>query len=138
VVLSLAYHGVELFLKAAILNESANEQFGGKAGHNLENLGERYAALYPSSEFAFEIPFRTGKIDFGNLDTRVAAEFQAVVAGLNQLACPDQVHRYPRDTRGNPWQGPCALEASSFVRVISGVEEDIARLKRLIFERSQT
>ena len=47
-VMSLTFHSIELFLKAAILQRSPGEQFSGSRGHNLDYLYQRYANLYPA------------------------------------------------------------------------------------------
>jgi len=133
VVLSLTFHGIELFLKAAILEKMPSEQFGGRAGHDLEHLYGKYTDLYPEKEHAFEIPFKTEELDFASLDPRIAEEFKAFIAESKRTTPVDQLHRYPRDMKGQPWEGIFSFEPNSFLQVISQVHDDIARLKKMLF-----
>jgi hypothetical protein len=55
VVLFLAYHAVELFLKAAIVHKYPKEGLH----HNVEQLYNRYRALYPGRRYEFDLPFKT-------------------------------------------------------------------------------
>lgn len=133
VVLSLTFHGIELFLKAAILEKVPGEQFSGNVGHDLDHLGKRYANLYPGKKHAFEIPFRNEEVDLVNPDPRLVEELKILMADHKRSTPTDQLHRYPRDIEGNPWEGIYAFEASSFSLVIKKAHQDIARLKELIF-----
>lgn len=133
VVLSLAFHGIELFLKAAILEKAPNEQVSGTVGHDLDHLGKRYAKLYPGKKHAFEMPFGDEEVDLVDPDPRIVEELKLLIAEHKRAIPADQLHRYPRDTDGNPWEGIYAFEASSFATVIAKVQQDIARLKKLIF-----
>lgn len=54
VILHLAHHAIELFLKGAILQASAKRT---PRTHNLAQLTEMYRRHYPSPKFHFEIPF---------------------------------------------------------------------------------
>lgn len=132
-VLSLVFHGIELFLKAAILQKDPTAQFNGKSGHNLYHLSRRYADLYPEENFSFDVPFRAEEIDFGSLDPGIAEELKAFIAERERDTPADQVYRYPRDTNGNPWKTVFAFEASAFSVVISKAQLDIARLKESIW-----
>jgi hypothetical protein len=133
VVLSLSFHGIELFLKAAIREKAPDEKFGGKAGHDLESLGKRYANLYPGKKFEFEIPFRTEDVDLVEPDPRVVDELKTFIAEHKKATPPDQLNRYPRDTEGNPWNGIYSFEPNTFLPVITKAQHDVARLKQLIF-----
>jgi hypothetical protein len=133
VVLSLTFHGIELFLKSAILEKSPNEKFGGKAGHDLELLGKRYANLYPGKKFEFEIPFGTEEVELVEPDPRIIDELKTFIAEHKKATPPDQLGRYPRDTEGNPWNGIYAFEPNTFQSVIKKAQDDISRLKELIF-----
>lgn len=133
VVLSLAFHGVELFLKAAILEKVPTEQFSGNVGHDLDHLCKRYANLYPGRKFNFDIPFRSGEVDLVHPDPRLAEELKALIAEHKRSTPADQLFRYPRDIEGNPWEGIYAFEASSFASAIVQVQDDISRIKQWIF-----
>src|SRR5437016_3266766 len=57
-VMSLTFHSIELFLKAAILQKAPSEQFSGSGGHDLGQLYERYTQLNPDEGYAFDFPFK--------------------------------------------------------------------------------
>jgi hypothetical protein len=54
VVLYLAFHAIELFLKSAILERNPNEKLG---NHDIEVLSKRYKKLYPGMKYEFHPPF---------------------------------------------------------------------------------
>lgn len=132
-VLSLTFHGIELFLKAAILKKDPTERFRGKDGHNLHHLSRSYADLYPENNFSFDVPFRADEIDFGSLDPGIAEELKAFITKHECDTPVNQVYRYPIDINGNPWKTTFAFEASAFSVVISKAQLDIARLKKSIW-----
>ena len=134
VVMSLTFHGIELFLKAAVLEKVPGEQFGGRLGHDLELLGKRYAKLYPGKKFEFEIPFRTEETILVEPDPRVVEDLKLFIAEHKHATPADQLNRYPQNIKGKPWDGIYAFEPYSFVNDISKVQDDIARLKALIFQ----
>lgn len=138
VVLSLAFHGIELFLKAAILERVPNEQFGGTKGHDLEHLGKRYMNIYSAKKYAFDIPFRYEEILLVDPDPRIVEELKLEIAELKRANPPDQLNRYPHDIKGNTWQGCYSFEASSFAITIAKMQQDIARLQTLIFVAKPT
>jgi hypothetical protein len=130
VVLSLTFHGIELFLKAAILEKAPNEQF---SDHNLDHLGKRYEKLYPAKKHTFDILFRDEEIVLDDPDPLVIKEFERQIAELKRATPTDQLHRYPQDIKGDSWKGLYSFEASSFAGDISKVQQRVARLKELIF-----
>lgn len=133
VVLSLTFHGIELFLKAAILEKLPDEQFSGKFGHDLELLGKRYTNLYPGKKFVFEIPFRTEEAVLVDPDPRVVEELKLFITEHKRATPADQLNRYPRDIDGKPWDGIYAFEPNLFAADIAKAQQDVARLKDLIF-----
>jgi hypothetical protein len=133
VVLSLLYHGIELFLKAAILEKMPEEQFGGKGGHDLESVGKIYTNLYPGKKFEFEIPFRTEEVDLVEPDPRVVEGLKTIMAEYKKATPPDQLNRYPIDKEGNPWNGIYTFEPNTFLAEITKVQQEVVRLKGMIF-----
>ena len=79
VILSLTFHGCELFLKAAILQKVPTEQFSGNTGHNLEHLSKRYANLFPGKAWALDLPFRHHPPELDGLDPRIAEELKTII-----------------------------------------------------------
>lgn len=134
VVLSLTFHGIELFFKAAILEKAPTHQFGGKAGHDLELLGKKYEKLYPGTQFTFDIPFRTEEIDLADTDPSVIEELKIKKIAEHKRTTPtDQLYRYPRGTGGKQWSDIYAFEPKLFTADMARVRRDVNRLKELIF-----
>lgn len=104
VVLSLTFHGIELFLKAAILEKTPTEQFGGNADHD-EHLHKRYTNLYPGKKYAFENPFRDEEVVLVNPDPSILEELRIQIAKHKRATPTDQLCRYPRNIEGNSWEG---------------------------------
>ena len=117
VVLFLASHAVEIFLKSAILRKASEERFS----HDLEYLKNRYEALYPAKRFKFHIPFHT------SYDNLTADQMRQA-----KLLTPkkDQLFRYPRDKNGEPWHGVHAFEAGSFLLELVTLRSSFKRLLR--------
>ena len=101
VVLFLAAHAVELFLKGAIVRKSPNERFS----HDLEHLTRRYHTLFPAKKFRLEIPFAT------ELPAEMSTEDKRRVKTL--IAPPGELFRYPIDKGYKPWQGAYGIEPNS-------------------------
>jgi hypothetical protein len=119
VVLSLAFHALELFLKAAILQKNPKE----KLHHDVERLESIYRLLYPGDQFQLDVPFKTEFLGF-----------QPEEIAKKRLAFPqDQLNRYPCDKSGRNWGGVFAFEPISFLPVIEQLQRDFERLQRLIF-----
>jgi HEPN domain-containing protein len=101
VVLFLAQHAIELFLKGAILRKSPVE----KPTHNLEALYARYRKLYPAKWFDFSLAFTTNYAGMSKSEIAASRKTQPPI---------DQLFRYPREKSGVPWPGLYAFEANSF------------------------
>ncbi len=97
VVMSLAFHSLELFFKSGILRMHPSEQFAGKAGHDLDGLSQRYFKLYPKKEFQFEVPFRSEFPEFVDFMTSEELGALRALVGKHKSRAPeDQRHRTPR------------------------------------------
>jgi hypothetical protein len=119
VVLYLAFHSVELFLKGSILSKCPDE----KLSHNLENYFKRYNNLYPGKRFRFDLPFKTEYTGF---------EPHEVEKIKKELPPQDQIHKYPTDRDGNEWRDPFAFEPISFLKVIEQLKSDFKRIRNEI------
>lgn len=115
VVLYLAAHAVELFLKGAILRKAPNERFN----HGLEHLHNRYCKLYPAKKFQFEMPFLTNDSGMSKAEKKMIKELAAPVV---------QLYRYPQDKEGKPWLGLHAFEPNSFLQVLVTLQDSFGRL----------
>ena len=115
VVLYLVQHALELFYKGAIVRKAPKERLV----HGVPVLRARYLKLYPGKAFLIQPTFVPS---YDNL-TRDQIE---QVKGSEPPG--DQIFRYPEDKDGTPWEGLFAFEASSFVREISALKNDFARV----------
>lgn len=116
VVLLLAAHSTELFLKGAIL---ARDPSAKVEHHFLDSLGTEYKRLFSESQFDWEIPFRT---EWGDLSE---AEIQAA---RKTSPVPSMLYRYPVSKGGKEWNGAFGFEAGSFMEVLDQVDRDFQRI----------
>ncbi len=116
VVLFLAAHAVELFLKGAIVHKAPNERFS----HDLEHLIRRYHALFPGKKFRLEVPFTTG------LPSGMTVEEKRRVKKL--VAPPGELYRYPIDKAYKPWSGAYGIEPSSLSRELAKLRSRLEEL----------
>jgi hypothetical protein len=117
VVLFLAFHSVELFLKAAILNKSPNEGLS----HDIKQLLNRYRVLYPGKKYHFEIPFGTEYLGFEPPDKLPVPPPQ------------DQTNRYPIDKKYREWEGTFGFIPETFLSTLETLQGDFDRIKKKIF-----
>lgn len=120
VVLLLAAHSVELFLKGAILSRDPSARIG---HHRISVLAERYQALFKEPEFEFDIPFRTEYLGF------VEAEIEAL---KKTEPVPSIMFRYPVASHGVEWLGLYAFEAMNFVETLTTLEAAYDRIGNAI------
>jgi hypothetical protein len=116
VVLYLAAHAIELFLKGAILRKAPNERFA----HDLEHIHNRYRALFPAQRFALTgLPFAN---EYPGLSKQEIAELK------REQPDPSEIYRYPLDKSGEPWDAALAFEAGSYLKVLSTLRADFQRI----------
>jgi hypothetical protein len=120
VVLYLAIHAIELFLKAAILCRKPNERFS----HDLDHIHNRYRALYPRRALAIDIPFKT---------EYVGLEPPEIAKARKERQPQDQLYRYPRNKEGGQWRGIFGFEPNSFLVTIRQLQKDFERIRSEIF-----
>lgn len=124
VVLLLAAHSTELFLKGAILSRDPSAKI---EHHYLDTLDGEYKRLYTDPHFNWEIPFRT---EWGDLSE---AEIQAV---RKTSPVPSMLYRYPVAKGGLEWNGAFGFEAHSFVEILDQLERDFRRIMAHIAQSS--
>lgn len=129
VVMSLTFHALELFLKAAILRKAPTEVVGGRTGHDLAVLHKRYSNLYPGKAMQFYIPFKRELPDTKNLDPQVAEELLSYIQEQNKATPEDQLHRYPIDVDGEVWEGAFGFEPNSFSKILTELRNELAVVK---------
>ena len=125
VVLYLAFHATELFLKGAILKKAPKENVG--ATHNIGTLNNRYKNLYPGKKYRFNLLFSSEEPDFSNIEPDIVKELKIIIDEIEKANPPDQQYRYPQNKKGVPWHGPHGFEASSFLRVIKHLREQLKK-----------
>ncbi len=120
VVLMLAAHSVELFLKGAILGRDSHAKVG---DHRIDLLSEKYRQLYPEPAFEFEVPFRTEYPSMSEAEIQALKETEPV---------PSIFFRYPIRKPGVEWEGIHAFEAPGFLRILSNLASAYERIGKAI------
>ena len=126
VVMSLTFHAVELFLKAAILQKVPTELF---RGHDLDDLYRRYSNLYPKKEMQFQIPFKREMPDTSALESQMAKELLEYITQHNKLMPEDQLHRYPINLAGEAWKASLGFEPYSFSEMLRNLRSELDAIK---------
>lgn len=119
VILFLAHHAVELFLKAAIIQKSPNEKIYGN--HNIEQLEKQYRSLYPGKKYDFDVPF--------SKTVYLGLEPPEIPAQKTSKSALNQAYRYPVDNKGKEWHTIFAFDPVSFLPVIDRLRADFKRLQ---------
>lgn len=122
VILFLAHHAVELFLKAAILQKSPSENL---YSHNIEHLEKQYRSLYPGKKYDFDVPF--SKTVYLGLEPPEIPKQKTSKSALNQA------YRYPVDNKGKEWHTIFSFDPVSFLPIIDRLRADFKRLQSEIF-----
>ncbi|MBP6078959.1 MAG: hypothetical protein KA505_09130 [Xanthomonadales bacterium] len=119
VVLLLAAHSVELFLKGAILSREPEYKFG--PGHSLDELQAKYERVFTSAEFRFEAVFMS---DYPGISDQEANSLRA-------MAPPPSIQfRYPVSKNLSEWEGVHALEPETFFETLIFLGEEYERLAK--------
>ncbi len=92
---------------------------GEKFGHDLEALYNRYKSLYPAKRYQFDMGFTR---NYAGLSSNQIEEARRAAPPI------DQLFRYPRDKKGNPWPGLYAFEANSFGVELREIRKSFERL----------
>ncbi len=117
VVLLLAVHSLELFLKGTILSRNPQAKL---SHHRIKDLFECYQALFTEPEYAFNVPFKTEYPDSFSEEIEVLKKQEPV---------PSILYRYPVERPGVEWMGIHALEPSTFLDVLANLDEVYGRLE---------
>jgi hypothetical protein len=129
VIMSLTFHALELFLKAAILRTVPTEKFGGRVGHDLTQLYNRYKGLYPKKAMQFEVPFRSEELHTSNFDKNIVEELSALNRYRERSLPEDQLHRYPTNIEGETWDAILGFEPTSFGSTIKQLQSKLTEVK---------
>lgn len=120
VVLMLAAHSVELFLKGAIRGRESHANVG---DHRIDLLSEKYRQLYPEPAFEFEVPFRTEYLSMSEAEIQELKKTEPV---------PSIFFRYPIRKPGIEWESIHAFEAPGFLRILSSLASAYGRIGEAI------
>jgi hypothetical protein len=116
VVLYLAAHAIELFLKGAIRRKAPKERFA----HDIEHIHNRYRALFPEKRSVFQSGlFSTEYLGMTNQEIAEAKREQPV---------PSVLFRYPIDKTGEPWEAALGFEARSYLGELATLRADFCRI----------
>lgn len=128
-ILYLTHHGLELFLKGAILENNGELNFREK-GHDLPHLYKKYRELCSGKEYELAIPWSLEDSDYESFYDPVEA---AKLRALKQKRPEDQVLRYPTDKKTKAWNLLYGFKPILFLHEISVIREELERIKRILF-----
>lgn len=131
VVLYLAFHATELFLKGAILKSVPEENVG--STHNIGILNNRYKNLYQGKKYRFRLLFTSEEPDFSNIEPDKVKKYKIIIENMEKDNPHAQKFRYPQNKEGQPWSGPNGFEPSSFLRELKQLREQFNDISELIF-----
>ena len=111
VALMTAAHGVELFLKGALITKKIE-----RWGHTINDLLDEYNANFTDEKFAFDCPFVTEFLGFSD---KVAARENI------KVPLPSILYRYPVNKPGLEWNGAFAFMPEKFIEEIESLDQFI-------------
>ena len=117
VVLMLAAHAVELFLKGAIL---ARDPVAILNHHQIDELGHEYSKLFPETSFLWQIPFKTEYVGIPE---------EEIDTLKKKTPIPSILYRYPVDKDGTAWKGLFGFMPLPFVTLLEHMENDFERIQ---------
>ena len=117
VVLLLAAHAVELFLKGAILSRDPTADVW---HHRIDALSREYAKRFPQASFSWDIPFKTDYLGMTEAQIEEAEKTTLV---------PSVLYRYPVSKGGEDWKTAIGFIPIEFVPILDGLKADFARLE---------
>jgi hypothetical protein len=132
VVLMLAAHAVELFLKGALLKRNVEEVWS--YGHNIDKLAAKYREkFHEDPSFTWDIPFAStltetewiAQMKQMNPDI-TDAELEGLISATPY---PSILYRYPVNKGGKDWPGLYGFEPPSFLLQLSQFEYDFNRIR---------
>lgn len=135
VVLMLAAHALELFLKGALLKKNPTLNVWSHR-HNLDRLKEEYKANFQDPMFKWDIPFTcqlTPEEWIAGMMELNPGLTEEDLRGVKPIPPPPSImYRYPVDQAGKEWRGLYGFEPHSFSILLSQLEFDFERIKSQI------
>ncbi len=125
VVLLLAAHATELFIKGAILFRNPGTDM---EHHRIDELSDEYKKRYPESSFEWNIPFKSKYLGFAESEAEVLKK---------STPTPSILYRYPVKKGGKEWDGVFGFEPNSFLILLEQVRNDFERIEAAL-ERSES
>lgn len=128
VVLMLAAHAVELFLKGALLKRKVKITLT----HNIQQLAEKYRETFQEEAFAWDIPFATPLSE-----TELIAQMKRLSPDLDETKLkefiaatpqPSILYRYPVNG-SKEWRGVYGFTPTEFLSTLDQMERDFKRLR---------
>jgi len=123
VVLLLAAHAVELFLKGAILHHDPTADVW---HHRIDALSREYLRRFPNSAFSWSVPFKSEYLGMTEAEIQEAEKTMLV---------PSILYRYPVSKGGEEWKTAIGFVPIEFVRILDQLKDDFDRLKALLLQR---
>ena len=117
VVLLLAAHATELFLKGAIQRRGTAPV---PEHHRIEDLTAEYRKRYPEPSFEWDVPFKTEYPDVPEIELDELKKSALI---------PSILFRYPVAKGGEEWNGTFGFEPNTFLDVLEQVKTDFERIK---------
>ena len=120
VVMLLAAHATELFLKGAVLARNPAAMI---EHHHIDDLSVEYRKRFPETSFEWDIPFKTNWSDMAE---------DEIEALKKKVPIPSILYRYPVAKGGKEWSGAFGFEPNSFAEVLEQLKHDFERIKAQI------
>lgn len=123
VVLMLAAHSVELFLKGIILQKNPNANVWSHK-HNINRLASAFRTEFVQTSIEWDIPF-------GGTDSTESFPDAEIETPQSETSPPSIRYRYPVNMGGKEWQGLDGFEPHSFLSLLLAVKADFDRIRDL-------
>ncbi len=130
VVLMLAAHAVELFLKGALLKRKIEIS----RTHDIQQLAEKYREKFPEPIYAWNIPFANPLSE-----KEVIANMKQLWPDIDEVKLkesmdlapdPSILYRYPVNKAGKEWPGAYGFTTpTEFLSTLDQLERDFNRLR---------
>ncbi len=139
VVLMLAVHAVELFLKGALLKRNVDVW---SYGHKIDKLAEKYRETFQEEPaFTWDIPFASTLTE-----TEWIALMKRLKPDINEAELKDMIsatpdpsilYRYPVSKDGKDWPGLYGFNPLEFSQILSQLECDFDRIRSQLNKSAQ-
>jgi hypothetical protein len=118
VIMSLAYHGVELFLKYGIRKHNEDPT---RLGHDLRRLRDHYECMNPAPCRHFEVPFLPVYLGFTEDELKQRFQDEKPL---------DQHLRYHLDRGGKPWPEVHGFDPDQYISELNALRDRLVVISR--------